>query len=76
MKAGAFDLRSSTIIPEIGVGIFDKKILMVRTTNNEGHFDILQTRKQAIVELFEEYFELKWRSALAPCRHHKARINA
>jgi sugar-specific transcriptional regulator TrmB len=66
-NSNAFELKTVSAVPSAGVDIYDKKIVhFVVSNSNREEIEVLRTTSSALVELAQDYFELKWRSAKTP----------
>ncbi len=72
-KTNSFEVKTVSAVPKAGVDIYDKKILhfVVISNSNKEKIEVLRTTSSAVVELAQEYFELKWQSAITPRWHKK-----
>jgi nucleoid DNA-binding protein len=66
---GSFEVRSASKIPKAGLDIFDKKSVHIITTSssNPKDLEVLRSNNPQILELAQDYFELKWQSAKPFC---------
>jgi sugar-specific transcriptional regulator TrmB len=66
-KTGSFEVKSASTIPKAGIDIFDKKIVHIVTSPTYlEEIEVLRSTNSEIVELEQDYFELKWQSATTP----------
>ncbi|XES76602.1 MAG: TrmB family transcriptional regulator [Candidatus Bathyarchaeia archaeon] len=73
-KTNSFELKTVSEVPKAGVDIYDKKIIHFIVSNtNEEEIEVLRTTSSALVELAQDYFELKWQSAKKPRWYKKKR---
>jgi hypothetical protein len=73
MKIGFFEVKSASTIPKAGIAIFDKKRVHIITLPNSSleEIKVLRSSDPDLIELAQEYFDMKWQSATAPCWHKK-----
>jgi sugar-specific transcriptional regulator TrmB len=75
MKTGSFEVKSASTIPKADLDIFDKKLVHIITvpSSNPKEIEVLRLNNPAVVELAQDYFELKWQSAttLASTKKHQ-----
>jgi sugar-specific transcriptional regulator TrmB len=71
IEAGSFEVKSASTIPKAGLDIFDKELVHIITTTSAKQIEVLQSNNPAMVELVQDYFEMKWQSATAPCWQKK-----
>jgi len=72
-KMGSFEVKSASTIPKANIDIFDKELVHIVTLPNFNlkEIEVLRSNNSAVIELIQEYFELKWQSATTPCWHKK-----
>jgi sugar-specific transcriptional regulator TrmB len=70
-KTGSFEVKSASTIPKAGLDIFDKEFVHIITIASAKQIEVLRSNNPAMAELAQDYFELKWQSATAPCWYKK-----
>jgi sugar-specific transcriptional regulator TrmB len=74
-KTGSFEIKSVSANPKAGIDIFDKKIVHIITvTNSPKEIEVLRSNNPAVVQLLQDYFELKWQSATTPIWHKNIKL--
>ena len=75
-ESGSFELKSALKAPNTGVTIFDKKVVHIITVprGNHSKIEVLRSTNPTLLELAQDYFELKWKSATTPCWHKKSSV--
>jgi sugar-specific transcriptional regulator TrmB len=65
IKTGSFKIKYIQTIPKAGIDILDKKCVHVIIVpgSNMKEIEVLRSRNPAIIELAQDYFELKWQEA-------------
>jgi sugar-specific transcriptional regulator TrmB len=73
MKAGSFEVKSASTIPKGSIDILDKKSVHIIILPNDDlkQIEVLRSQNPAVVELAQDYFDMKWQSATTPCWHKK-----
>ncbi len=75
MKMGSFEVKSASAVPKAGLDMFDKKIVHIITVSSSDRqeIEVLRSDNPAVVDLLQDYFELKWQTAttLASTETHK-----
>lgn len=73
MKMGSFKIKHATTLPKASIDILDKKSVHIITTPNSNLNDVkvLRINDPAVVELAQDYFDMKWKTATAPCWRKK-----
>lgn len=72
MKTGSFEIKCVSTAPKAFTDIFDKKSVHIITLPNDSGIEVLRSNNPAVIELAQDYFELKWQVATTPCWHKKA----
>lgn len=64
---GSFEVRKASIVPKADIDILDKKMIgIVFIPNcNRREMEVLRSKCLGMIEIAQEYFELKWQSATA-----------
>jgi hypothetical protein len=72
-ETGNFEIKSASTNPKAAIDIHDKKIVHIITfpSSNLNGIDVLRSHNRALVELLQDYFDVKWQSATTPCWHKK-----
>ncbi|MEM4142689.1 MAG: helix-turn-helix domain-containing protein [Candidatus Bathyarchaeia archaeon] len=67
-EKGSFEVKSAPAIPKASIDIFDAKIVHIITSreNNPLEIEVLRSDNQALANLLQDYFELKWQAATTP----------
>jgi sugar-specific transcriptional regulator TrmB len=68
-EIGCFEMKSAMIVPNAGLAILDKKKVNIITVPRglRKKMEVLSSNNPTVLELAQEYFELKWQSAKTPC---------
>lgn len=74
MKTGSFEIKSTSTIPKASIDILDKKRVHIIILPNSDirKVEVLRSQNLDIVELAQDYFDMKWQSATSPSWHKKA----
>jgi sugar-specific transcriptional regulator TrmB len=67
-KTGSFQVKSASTTQKAGIDVVDKKLVRLITFPNANlkEIEVLRLNHLEIVDLAQEYFELKWQSATTP----------
>ncbi len=73
IKTDPLEIKYASVIPRGTIGIYDKKSVRIATMRNDNlnEIEVLWLHNSAIVELTQDYFDMKWQSATTPCWHNK-----
>lgn len=64
MKTGSFEIKSVSVMPKAKLDIFDKKLVHIITSlDSPREIEVLRSNNPAVIDLTQDYFELKWQSA-------------
>jgi sugar-specific transcriptional regulator TrmB len=65
MKKGSFEIKLSFSVPKANIDIFDKKLVSIITVPDSGmkEMEALRSSNPGILELLQDYFDMKWQSA-------------
>lgn len=76
-EKGFFEVKSASTIPKAHIDIFDRKIVHIISLPESDfkEIEVLRSDNAAIIDLLQDYFELKWQAATAPCWHKKNQKN-
>lgn len=74
VKTGSFEIKSASIVPKAGISIRDKKTVAIFALSNSSlkGVEVFRSKSPQIVELLQDYFDIKWQVATTPCWHKKA----
>ncbi|MGB9842268.1 MAG: TrmB family transcriptional regulator [Candidatus Bathyarchaeales archaeon] len=67
-EKGSFEVKSAQAIPKASIDIFDAKIVHVISLlgSNLQEIEVLRSDNPALVDLLQDYFEMKWKAATTP----------
>lgn len=73
-EKGSFEVKSAPAIPKANIDIFDAEIVHVITVpgSNLQEIEVLRSDNPALVDLLQDYFEMKWQAATTPCWSKKS----
>lgn len=76
-KKGSFEIKSASVIPKAELDIFDKKIAhIIIPDSGIKEIEVLRSDNPAVVDLLQDYFDMKWQAATTPCwpkKNHQTR---
>jgi sugar-specific transcriptional regulator TrmB len=76
-KTGSFEIKSASVIPKAELDIYDKKIVhIIIPGSGVKEIEVLRSDNPAVVDLLQDYFDMKWQAATAPCwpkKNHQMR---
>jgi sugar-specific transcriptional regulator TrmB len=66
-KTGSFEMRFASTVPTAGINILDRKKVefIIVPQGDYSKMQVLRSNDPALVDLAQDYFELKWQSATA-----------
>jgi sugar-specific transcriptional regulator TrmB len=67
-QTGQFEIKSASTVPKAGIGIYDQKSLNIITfpSSDLDEIRVLRSRDSGLIELAQDYFDLKWQTATTP----------
>jgi sugar-specific transcriptional regulator TrmB len=67
-ETGHFEIKSASTNPKAGIDILDKKSVHIMTFPNGdvNEIEVLRSKNPALVELLQDYFDMKWQTATTP----------
>ena len=67
-ETGQFEIKSASTVPKAGIGIYDQKSLNIITfpSSDLDEIQVLRSRNSGLVELAQDYFDMKWQTATTP----------
>ncbi|MEM2081941.1 MAG: helix-turn-helix domain-containing protein [Candidatus Bathyarchaeia archaeon] len=73
-EKGSFEVKSAPAIPKANIDIFDAKIthFITASGSNLQEIEVLRSDNPALVDLLQDYFEMKWQAATTPCWSKKS----
>jgi sugar-specific transcriptional regulator TrmB len=67
-KTGSFEIKSASVIPKAELDIYDKKIVhIIIPGSGVKEIEVLRSDNPAVVDLLQDYFDMKWQTATTPC---------